>query len=58
LSTIRERALQWSLVVAFIGTYDAAMAGDTREFITCGERIPTETLERELYRGRLVADKA
>jgi|GEM_PF-198891 len=46
-----------SLVIAFIGECGAAIAGDTREFITCGDRIPTETLERELYSGQLVADE-
>jgi len=45
-----------SLVIAFIGARGAVMAGDTREIITRGDRIPTDTLEHELYSGGIVTD--
>jgi hypothetical protein len=47
-----------SLVIAFIGAHGAVMGGDTREIITSGDRIPTETLEQELYSGQIVTDDA
>jgi hypothetical protein len=47
-----------SLVIAFIGAHGAVMGGDRREIITSGERIPTETLEHELYGGQIVTDEA
>jgi hypothetical protein len=47
-----------SLVIAFIGTHGAVMGGDTREIITSGDKVPTETLERELYAGQIVTDEA
>jgi len=34
------------------------MGGDTREIITRGDRIPTETLENELYTGKIATDEA
>jgi hypothetical protein len=45
-----------SLVIAFIGRQGAVMAGDMREIITRGDRMPTETLEHELYSGLIVTD--
>jgi len=45
-----------SLVIAFIGAQGAVMAGDMREIITLGDKISTETLENELYRGMIVTD--
>jgi hypothetical protein len=47
-----------SLVIAFVGAYGAVMGGDTREIITSGDRISTETLEHELYAGLIVTDDA
>ena len=47
-----------SLVIAFIGAHGAVMGGDTREIITSGNRILTETLEQELYSGQIVTDDA
>ena len=47
-----------SLVIAFIGAHGAAMGGDRREVITSGDRVPTETLEHELYSGQVVTDEA
>lgn len=47
-----------SLVIAFIGAHGAVMGGDTREIITSGDSIPTETLEHELYTGQIVTDEA
>lgn len=47
-----------SLVIAFIGIHGAVIAGDMREIITRGDRISTETLEDELYNGRIVTDEA
>ncbi|MDD1701206.1 MAG: DUF2121 domain-containing protein [Methanoregula sp.] len=46
-----------SLVIAFIGIQGAVMAGDMREIITLGDRMSTETLERELYSGLIVTDE-
>jgi hypothetical protein len=34
------------------------MAGDLREIVTRGDRIPTGTLEHELYTGMIVTDAA
>ena len=34
------------------------MGADTREIITSGEKVPTETLEQELYTGQIVTDEA
>lgn len=45
-----------SLVIAFIGAQGAAMAGDLREIITRGDKISTQTLENELYSGRIITD--
>jgi hypothetical protein len=47
-----------SLVIAFIGAHGAVMGADTREVITSGDKIPTETLEHELYTGLIVTDEA
>jgi hypothetical protein len=46
-----------SLLIGFIGKQGAVLAGDMREIITCGDRICTETLERELYNGLIVTDE-
>jgi len=46
-----------SLVIAFIGAQGAVMAGDMREIITRGDKTSTETLENELYSGRIVTDE-
>lgn len=46
-----------SLVIAFIGTHGAVMAGDMREITTRGGRISTETLEHELYTGIIITDE-
>ena len=45
-----------SLVIAFIGAQGAVMAGDLREITTRGDAIATQTLEQELYTGRIVTD--
>ena len=45
-----------SLVMAFIGQQGAVMGGDTREIITNGDIARTETLEYELYQGRIITD--
>jgi hypothetical protein len=45
-----------SLVIAFIGAHGAVMAGDLREITTRGDAIATQTLEQELYTGRIVTD--
>jgi hypothetical protein len=45
-----------SLVIAFIGTQGAVMAGDMRELITSGEEASTVILERELYNGQIITD--
>jgi hypothetical protein len=47
-----------SLVMGFVGRQGAVMGGDTREIITSGDRVSTETLEDELYHGRIVTDEA
>ena len=47
-----------SLVIAFIGTHGAVMGADTREIITSGDKLPTETLEQELCTGQIVTDEA
>ena len=44
--------------MAFIGSHGAVMGGDTREIITSGDRVATETLEHELYCGLIRTDKA
>jgi hypothetical protein len=44
--------------MGFIGRQGAVMGGDTREIITSGDRVSTETLEDELYHGRIVTDEA
>ncbi len=46
-----------SLVTAFIGRHGAVMGGDTREIITSGDRVATETLEHELYCGLIRTDE-
>ena len=45
-----------TLVIAFVGTEGAVMAGDMREITFLGERASIELLERELYTGRVVTD--
>ena len=45
-----------SLVIAFIGAHGAVMAGDLRQITTRGDAIATQTLEQELYTGRIVTD--
>lgn len=45
-----------SLVIAFIGTHGAVMAGDMREIITRGNRNSMETLERGLFSGMIITD--
>jgi hypothetical protein len=45
-----------SLVIAFIGAHGAVMAGDLREIATSGDPISTQTLEEELYTGRIITD--
>jgi hypothetical protein len=47
-----------SLVMAFIARHGAVMGGDTREIITSGDRVATETLELELYCGLIRTDEA
>ena len=47
-----------SLVIAFISAHGAVIGGDTREIITSGDRISTETLEHELYTGQIINDEA
>jgi hypothetical protein len=47
-----------SLVIVFIGAHGAVMGGDTREIITSGDTMSTETLEHELYAGQIVTDDA
>ncbi len=47
-----------SLVMAFIGARGAVMGGDTREILTSGDRVATETLEHELYGGPIRTDEA
>jgi len=44
--------------MAFIGRHGAVMGGDTREIITSGDRVATETLEHELYCGLVRTDEA
>jgi hypothetical protein len=46
-----------SLVMAFIGRQGAVMGGDTREIITSGDIVTTETLEDELYQGKIKTDE-
>jgi len=46
-----------SLVMAFIGQQGAVMGGDTREIITSGDIVTTETLEGELYQGGIITDE-
>jgi hypothetical protein len=47
-----------SLVMGFVGRQGAVIGGDTREIITSGDPVSTETLEDELYHGRIVSDEA
>lgn len=51
---LRER--QMSLVIAFIGTKGAVMAGDLREIRFHGDSVSELQLEEELYDGRIVTD--
>ncbi len=46
-----------SLVIAFVGTKGAAMAGDMREITFQGENACIERLEDELYRGSIRTDE-
>ncbi len=46
-----------TLVMAFVGTKGAVMAGDRREITFLGEKARIETLERELYSGRIGNDR-
>jgi hypothetical protein len=45
-----------SLVIAFIGASGAVMGGDMREILTRGDKTATQTLEDELYGGKIVTD--
>lgn len=45
-----------SLIIAFIGDKDAAIAADMREITFQGDKVLRERLERELYRGAIAAD--
>jgi hypothetical protein len=47
-----------SLVMVYVGRQGAVMGGDTREIVTSGDRVSTETFEDELYHGRIVSDEA
>ncbi|MDN7024264.1 DUF2121 domain-containing protein [Methanoculleus sp. FWC-SCC1] len=47
-----------SLVIAFIGSQGAVMAGDMREILFLGDASCREALEAELYDGRIVTDDA
>ena len=44
--------------MAFIGRQGAVMGADSREIITSGDEVSTETLEGELYHGLIVTDEA
>ncbi|MDI6719308.1 MAG: DUF2121 domain-containing protein [Methanomicrobiales archaeon] len=46
-----------SLVLAFVGTKGAAMAGDMREITFRGDDTGIERLEAELYRGSIRTDE-
>ncbi len=46
-----------SLVIAFIGTGGAVMAGDMREILFAGDSSCRDRLEAELYDGRIVNDE-
>lgn len=46
-----------SLVIAFIGTKGAVMAGDMREITFQGDKDRREKLEQELYSGAFVTDE-
>lgn len=45
-----------TLVVAYIGTKNAVMAGDMREITFEGDRASRERLEKELYNGSITGD--
>ncbi len=45
-----------SLVIAFIGSQGAVMAGDMREILFLGDASCRAALEAELYDGRIVTD--
>ncbi len=45
-----------TLVIAFVGTEGAVMAGDMREITFLGDGASIELLERELYTGGVVTD--
>ncbi|WP_235809575.1 MJ0548 connectase family domain-containing protein [Methanofollis ethanolicus] len=45
-----------SLVIAFVGSKSAVMAGDMREIFFWGDETAVQALEKELYGGGLVAD--
>lgn len=47
-----------SLVIAFIGSQGAVMAGDMREILFLGDASCRDALEAELYDGRIVTDDA
>jgi hypothetical protein len=47
-----------SLVMEFIGRNGAVMGRDTREIITCGDKVSTETREGELCHGMIVTEEA
>jgi len=47
-----------SLVIAYIGSGDAAMAGDLREIAFGGDPEAVAVLEQELYRGTITTDEA
>jgi hypothetical protein len=46
-----------TLVMAFVGTSGAAMAGDRREITTFGDPEATAALERELFSGLIRTDE-
>ena len=47
-----------SLVIAYIGSGGAAMAGDMREIAFSGEEGAVSVLEQELYEGTITGDEA
>lgn len=47
-----------TLVIAFVGSRGAVMAGDMREIIFAGEGDSVEILEAELYQGRITTERA
>jgi hypothetical protein len=46
-----------TLVITFVGTQGAVMAGDMREIAFSGDDSRIEDLERELYAGSIVTDE-